>query len=407
MTLWRIKKGFLLMGFMGQLVLGQVFLGLVASSANAYASPKVTLGDVEFIVPSAKLPSEIKVNTSNNNLDVIKHNGEIFLAWRTSKNHFASDETVMYVVRKKEGDDQWVYETEIHTGKDLREPRFLVLDKELYLYFAELGTSATAFEPGRTLMKKRNVNGEWEALEELFTDGFIPWRINQWQGKPLMIGYRGGENIYQANALPLNLYILSTEDGRNWNPIFSESGVVLNSGVSETDFVFDDEGIIAVGRNEAGDKDGWGSKICRAYFSDLSDWHCNVDRRKYDSPLMLKNKTGTYLVARRQVAFDGNFDLEWRILPSLLENLANAALYWWTPKRCSVWSVDAKALTVTWLKDLPSAGDTCFPSALAQEDGSFDIYNYTSDYERFADSAWLRGQLNDTFIYKINLQLSE
>lgn len=373
-------------------------LAAVISSSHAAVQ-----SDLEYIVPSAKLPASAEINTSNNNLDVIKHNGDLYFVWRTSKNHFASRNTRLQVLRKPAGADQWLMETNISTGKDLREPRFLSLNGELFLYFAELGSNALAFEPGRTLMQKRLPDGRWSAITTIFDDGFIPWRIHHYSGQTLMIGYRGGENIYQANNRGVKLSILTTEDGIHWLPAFGADGQVLSSGVSETDFVFTEKGLVAVGRNEAGDSDGWGSKICRAAHADLAKWTCKADPRKFDSPLMLSQDGNTYLIARRQVAFDGRYDLGFRQFSYAFQNIVYQANYWWTPKRCSLWRVDEESLSVEWIEDLPSAGDTCFPSAIENADGSYDIYNYTSDFVNHANGPWLRGQLNPTSIYKVTV----
>src|SRR5687768_4540532 len=49
--------------------------------------------DTRLIVPSDGLPDETMPMHSNNNLDVIRHAGRVFLAWRTAPDHFAGTET--------------------------------------------------------------------------------------------------------------------------------------------------------------------------------------------------------------------------------------------------------------------------------------------------------------------------
>ena len=56
---------------------------------------------------------------------------------------------------------------------------------------------------------------------------------------------------------------------------------------------------------------------------------------------------------------------------------------------------------MTWLADLPSRGDTCFPGIIAgSRPGEFHLYNYSSDPFADADPAWLFGQLGPTQIYR-------
>ena len=117
-----------------------LLMGLISHSALGVEQITVSQSAPDMIIPSEGLPAEAIVNTSNNNLDVIKHDGDLYLSWRTSLSHFASDQTLLQVMKKSPG-GEWQYEFSLHTGKDLREPRFLSLNDELYLYFAELGTS--------------------------------------------------------------------------------------------------------------------------------------------------------------------------------------------------------------------------------------------------------------------------
>ncbi|MCG8671579.1 MAG: hypothetical protein MI867_19390 [Pseudomonadales bacterium] len=381
-----------------------IVLLLIAGAASGKVMA-LQLGQPVNIIPNPELPDQAQVDTSNNNLDVVMHNGELYFAWRTSTSHFASANTLLQVMRQTQS-GEWVYEHSIFTGRDLREPRFLSLNGELFLYFAELGINPIAFQPGKTLFTRMDSQGQWQDTQVLFDDGFIPWRINFVDDQPIMIGYKGGETIYETDQSELSLMLLTTADGIQWQPAFNDDGVVLRSGLSETDFVITDQYLVAVGRNEAGDADGWGSKVCRAPLDNLSQWHCMPDRRKYDSPLVLEQNGEVYLVARRQLMYGGNYDLRWRNLSFQFQNILYQAFYWLSPKRCSVWRVDVNELAVDWLEDLPSAGDTCFPSAIRQSDGSFDIYNYSSDYNSGSRWSWLKGQVSPTHIYKINLKLN-
>ncbi|NCQ61978.1 MAG: hypothetical protein GW913_15075, partial [Myxococcales bacterium] len=58
----------------------------------------VTIAETRMIVPSDGLPPEVTPLTSNNNLDVVRHEGRVYLAWRTAPDHFAGPDTVMYMV---------------------------------------------------------------------------------------------------------------------------------------------------------------------------------------------------------------------------------------------------------------------------------------------------------------------
>lgn len=355
------------------------------------------LGAAETVVPGPGLPAEVSAQDANNNLDVTRHDGRVFFAFRTAPSHFASQAVVMYVVSSTD-EVTWTYETEIALGTDVREPRFLSWDGELHLYFAVLGDNPLDFEPGEMRRTTRGRDGTWSAPEKAYLDGFIPWRIELVDEVPHMIGYVGGENIYDFAEGSIDIHWLRSTDGREWTPAQGDDAVVSRGGGSETDYVVQDDGdVIAVIRNELGDATGHGSKICR-------NWECEHDPKKYDSPLVFAQGDHIVLVGRRSTENGGRYDLARDDLP--FERETGLYLGTWSegPKRCALWEVDAETLEVSWLTDLPSNGDTCFASVLENDDGSYTIYNYTSPLDDL-EISWLTGQLGPTSIYRIRVEL--
>jgi hypothetical protein len=129
--------------------------------------------------------------------------------------------------------------------------------------------------------------------------------------------------------------------------------------------------------------------------------------RKYDSPLMFRERGRNWLIARRNVTEDGAYDLGMDELSVQEQALTYALAYWNEPKRCALWEVDADTLTVAWVLDLPSRGDTCFPSILRPEEGRIDVYNYSSPMDgpesSWPDPVWVEGQGGETRIYRTEL----
>lgn len=373
---------------------------LVVGLVPGCAAGVPVLGETEQVVPGA-LPEQVVPQDANNNLDVIRHEGRIFLAFRTSPTHFASDETQMYVVSSDDGRD-WTYEWKIAKGTDVREPNFLSVDGALYLFYAVLGDNPLAFSPQGTERIVRRAAGDWSEPASVFDATFIPWRMKELEGRHTLVGYTGGANIYSPGGEPLEVLWLGSEDGLDWQPWVPGQPVVQVGGGSETDLVIRKDGVlVAVTRNEAGDETGFGSKICRAEPDALGDWTCASDPRKYDSPLLFQAEGRIWLVGRRNVTDDGHYDLMQEGLTLQEEAYTYQGAYWREPKRCSLWQVDGDALTVTWVLDLPSKGDTCFPELL-EEDGVFTLYNYSSDPDG-PDWDWLEGQTRPTNIYRTNL----
>jgi len=358
------------------------------------------------VVPSDDMPAGVVSQPSHNNLDIVWHGDRLYFAFRTAPNHFASSEAMLYVVSTQ---DQvtWTLEASFHRNTDLREPRFLSLGDRLFLYFAVLGQNPAAFEPQGAMVSERTGPCGWTEAEPLYPEvpTFIPWRAKVIDGTAYLVGYEGGENIYQPGGDPVRVHWLTTGDGRTLSPVVPGQPVVLTGGASETDLVFDDGGgMVAVARNELGDADGWGSKICTAPPGALGTWTCSADVRKYDSPILFRHRADIWLIARRQIDNDGAYDLGRRDLsPAEQTDLYNRT-YWTSAKRCSLWSVDGATRTVTWVLDLPSSGDTCFPGVVQLDADRYLVYNYTSPPED-PDTTWVSGQLHPTFIYRTTLTL--
>ncbi len=365
---------------------------------------KIETYDLRQIVPSKLLPEEVYTQISNNNLDIIEFDCKLFLAFRTAPSHFASTETMMFIV-STEDFLKFKFEKSISIKKDVREPRFLVVKERLLLYFAVLGTNPIKFEPAGTMVTIRDKDGKWSRPEWVFKDTFIPWRGKIFDKTPTIIGYTGGEKIYSEPTDSIKVYWYKTFDGRIFEPYFSEFPVLLKGGVSETDIVKHRENeYIAVSRNELGDEDGWGSKICRINTGSNASVYCKSDPKKYDSPLLFKHKDRIILVGRRNLTETGNYDLNMRELTFSEQRNKYEIEYSFAPKRCAVWEVNPEDLTVHFLIDLPSKGDTCFASYIKLSDNDYWIFNYSSPIDG-PDYKWIEGQANPTNIYSVILHL--
>jgi hypothetical protein len=249
----------------------------------------------------------------------------------------------------------------------------------------------------------RSADGTWTELAplgDLGSGSFIVWRTKVERGTPLMTLYEGGENIY-TDGEPITIELRTTADGITWTPYDAARPVVSMGGGSETAFTITDDGeLFSVVRNEAGDELGWGSKLCRAPASDLADWTCTGDPKKYDSPLMFWHDGEAYLIARRNVTETGNYDLMTGRGDRLNQTFENQRGYVTTPKRCALWRFVQDEDRIAFILDLPSRGDTCFPGLLdGSAPGEKVVYNYSSPIDG-ADVPWNDGQSGPTNIYR-------
>lgn len=364
--------------------------------------PVVTLGETVEVVP-AGMPEGLAPNEANNNLHVAEHDGRLWLAFRTADTHFAGPEVEMHVVSTTD-EVSWRHEGTIALGTDVREPHLVSWDGTLRLFFAVLGQDPVDFEPQGMRVSTFVETGTWtepvDAFLGLFPEGdFLSWRIKEVDGALYATGYTGGGNIYDLDADPLHVHWLRSDDGETWAPAVGDDTVVQTGGGSETDWAFLDDGsLVAVTRNEAGDETGFGSNVCTAPADDLGTWTCVNDPRKYDSPLVFREGGHTWLVARRNVTDDGAYDLGRDDLDEGAQALYYQVEYWQQPKRCAIWEVHADPPSVVWVADLPSKGDTCFPSR-STFGGRDGIYSYSNDPEG-PDWFWVEGQHEPTGVYR-------
>lgn len=373
------------------------------------APTALTIGAPTIVAPSEAMPEGVVSQVAHNNLDVAWHDdgdgGRVFFAFRTGPTHFASTEVVMYVVSSADL-ATWRFEGRFDLDTDVREPQLLSLGGKLYFYFVELGSEMADFEPRGVHLAEWIGPGSFSELRPIFEPGFLVWRVKT-MARPgevegewaYAFGYDGGENVYDNDGEAIDVRWLRTRDGLAWEPVAGD-GVVLSGGVSETDAVVMDDGVvIAVARNEAGDESGFGSKICRGEAAAPATWTCVNDKRKYDSPLVFRHGDEVWLIGRRNVTESGHYDLDEHDRPLSERYLSYQFAYWTAPKRCALWRVDPVTLAVTWQADLPSAGDTCFPEAIRLDAHHLLVFNYTSPLGQERDPTWSEGQLAPTQIY--------
>lgn len=364
---------------------------------------RIEIGAAKQVIPGPRIPSRCRVMRSNNNLDVVLHDSRLWLAWRTSPNHFAGSETLINVISSQDMGETWEFEEVFSYGRDLREPRFLVWDEHLYLYWFEAGTNPGNFEPERIFATRRE-GRTWRAPVPISDKGYVVWRPRVIAGRALMSVYSGGETIYTIRPKPTEVEIWESRDGFDWAPIAGKNRAV-HIGGTETDFALLDDGrLLAVTRKE-GPQGGWGTDICLSDVDDWTNWHFKSDRRKLDSPLMFAYEGRYYVIARRQIGFGGNYDLGLRALPKLLRTRLFQSVYWITQKRTALWEVNPETLTIEWLADFPSRGDTAFAGIIEIGLGEWLIYNYSSPLEE-RDRVWIDGQLSATNIYVTQLKIN-
>jgi len=357
----------------------------------------VSYSPVVKVVPGPGLPAEVECMDSNNNLDVVRFDGRLFMGFRTAPDHFAGKKTMLYIVSSTDEGETWDYEAEVFMGTDMREPRFLALPDKLMFYFFQAGTNRMAFEPKFMFAMHRNSLGDWTEPEKIYQPGCIPWRAMTHKGRVYFTVHCGGAMFADAaEGSNKGVHFLTTENGYDLGAVVPGKPVAWPRP-SETAFTFDDDDNLYITmRSGELQGDAFGSQACMATADDYAEWECVGTTYKYSSPFMFTHDNEIYLIARRNL--DGEYDKGARWMPDSMEALYYEARNWWSGNRTSLYQLDKDNMEMETLFDFPSKGDTAFPGMVQIDENSFLMYNYSND-PAGKDYVWMTGQLGETNIY--------
>jgi hypothetical protein len=363
---------------------------------------KAKIAKPNFVVPNKNLPLEVTLLPANNNLGLYRFGSKLFFAWRSSPLHFADTRTYINILSSNDLGSTWNFENKIHIGADVREPLFLEVNGQLFFYYFEGGKTPFEFTPKKVWMTHREGPRRWSEPRAVGEPGEVFWDIKKRNGRIYATTYIG--SLYGNTQTETTVMLKTTEDGINWVTVDNKA-YVYKGGVSEAGFEFDEDGNLwAVLRNEHGDKTGFGSHVAFAPANNLSSWQVAEKSHpfRFDSPKMFRHGKDLYLVARRDLG--GAYDKGLTFLPLNWRRLLFLWDYWHQPKRTALYKIDRDRRAVVHVQDLPSAGDTAFPSIVRLKANEFLVANYTSPLQETGLS-WFKGQIAEfgTGIYFINI----
>ncbi|MCS7073528.1 MAG: hypothetical protein NZ108_03585 [Bacteroidia bacterium] len=348
------------------------------------------------LTTSGRLPKQIQVKRSNNNLDLVHYNNKFYLAFRTAPSHFASRKTKLYILSSLDR-EHWQYETEIFLGCDLREPRWVILRDTLYLYHFVGGKKIFKFEPKEVRMTYTTGNQDWAKEVSVGLYGFVPWRIRNFQDTLYLSAY-DGRNLYGGKHKG-NLRLFYSIDARNWLPLTAVPQIDLPYA-EEGEFIFDKNGCIyATVRLESN-----GSLICKGNNCDPRTWQYRRSKHKYDSALLFEHENDLYLIARRNIP--GKTDrLKYR-KNDYQGRIRNLVHYWFSSKVTALYKIDKENLGLNHIMDFPSTGDNAFPAIAKLNATQYLLMNYSSDITG-KNKVWFIGQIGKTYIYETILEIKQ
>lgn len=355
------------------------------------------LSEPLWLIPSEILPEDLMLLNSNNNISIQIFNHRLYVAFRTSKTHFASGCTVLQVISTHNG-KTWKTELVIAEGNDAREPFLIEINDSLRFYFFEAGNSPVAFEPKKIKMYAKGKEGDWTKPIEVLQKGEVHWSMKNRMNTTFLTSYLGAHYQLKGNAT-VQLNFRNTNNGINWLPV-GATATVYTGGISETDFEFDKQGNLwAIGRQEDGDQTGFGSMLFYADKNNLGIWqHDNKSNPvAYMSPKLFRHNNDIFLIARRQLGKKtfGHANPKWSMK---WQRIFNWTRYSLSPKTTTIFRLNKTTKSFEPVTDMPGAGDTAFPSIIRLNKDQFLVANYTSPPHK-SRFTWLRGQLSKTMIY--------
>lgn len=328
------------------------------------------------------------VDAANNNLDLVRFGGRLYLAWRTAPSHFASAAARIEVSSAVDIDGPWRFETTVAVGADLREPRLVAAADAIHLFTMELGGDPKRFQPRRTLHLHSSGDGSWTEPRVAIDQPIVPWRIRRLDDRWALFCYRGAERMYSPRPARPTAEVRWSDDLEHWS-----DPTDLHEGGTELEMIRLDDGVmVGVTRVEGPGPSGSDVLVGRS-FPTLRLVH---DRRKFDSPNLIDWDGEAWMFARRSVAYGGIYDWAPRWMPPAVGIRLNQARWSVTRKRSAMWRIDVDTGVVRWMGDLPSCGDTSFAAVAGEADGSLLVADYSSPLG--GDPVWLRGQLRPTVI---------
>jgi hypothetical protein len=321
----------------------------------------------------------------NSNTDLLFWRDAFWLAHAASPWHLGSRDCRL-VIRRSADARTWSRVAELRMpGEDIRDPKFAVVGEQLFLYaLANRGLYARPY----VSVVARTADGErWSPFEPVTligveAEGWLLWRPKTRDGRAWFAAaywHEHGRSI-----------LLRSEDGWRWSLV---SRIWNGDANDETDIEWLPDGrLLATARLEMTPDALLGNArahtllaVAEPPYTRWSYTHSCVAR--LDGPALFAHAGRVFAVARFQPPPFGP-------LTQQASTLAR--------KRTSLYLVEPTRLT--WLSDVPSAGDTSYAGVVLREGQLFFSY-YTSDVRR--DWPWLLGMFRRSEIRMARVPLAQ
>ncbi len=315
----------------------------------------------------------------NSNTDMIYWRGAFYMIHASSPWHFGSSECKLVLHRSTDA-KSWDTLAEFHgpDGNDIRDPKFAAIGDRLYLYV--LINDSFLATPESTSMTYTTDGENWSDLVEIEPKGWLFWRPKTRDNLTWYCPAYWHEHGKSA--------LLKSTDGEHWQ---QASMIHEGDANDETDCEFLPDGrMVVTARLEVFPDEVFGNKMGRTLIATAGPpyehWLYETSyTTRLDGPYLFSYNGQIYAFGRRNP--DRN---RW---PTNTASILGR-------KRTALYKVDPNGLT--WLSDLPSAGDTSYAGVVLDGDSVYASY-YTSDITR--DWPWIIGMLSPSEIRMVKIDL--
>jgi hypothetical protein len=262
-------------------------------------------------------------------------------------------------------------------GEELRDPKFAAIGDRLFLY--ALRNRTWNPEPYTSVYTVSPDGSSWAPLVDIEPEGWLFWHPETFDS---ISWYAPAYLHLHGEAI-----LLKTGDGMNWSVV---SQIHKGDRIDETALHFLPDGrMIVTGRLE-GSESIWGHPQAATLIAiaapPYTEWARAKSRvTRLDGPRLFRYDGQMYAVGRYQPARTAPLSKQGSVL---------------CKKRTSLFLVKEDSLT--YLSDLPSAGDTAYAGVVIRGDDAYVCY-YTSRIDR--DYPWIAGMIGATDIRMAKISL--
>jgi hypothetical protein len=323
----------------------------------------------------------------NENTDMIVWNGATWLVHRSAVSQQLGPNSALHVYKSTDHGQTFTQTAFIDapTTRDIRDPSFFIVGKQLYMKALERLPGGGARDTGVDTVSvvKTSPDGvTWSAGQEVAPHGWSFWRVKENAGVYYSAAYQDGDQ---------QVVLYTSPDGLNWTAGPQIYGISVDTPL-ETELTFMPGGkLLALVRTDGtedellGDEGRLRTQIC---WSDppYSSFSCpgEFDGQRLDGPLSFFWQGRLFVIARKHLQGTG------KKRTSLFEILGDF--------------VHGGALTIQEWGELPSAGDTSY-AGIAMEDGTHAVVSWYSG-DLAADRPWVLGMFDPTSIWTGSIDFS-